>query len=123
GWQDGNLTGPASPRFADVLAARTRPLDKLFRDPDLPAAIRSMVPTAYANVHLFRGLRWLQANGVRNAAREFGLAIRASDRRLETVARIAWLAGAVPVLRRVAPGRRALAALAARRRSRAGARG
>jgi len=122
-WHDGNLTGPASPQFADVLAARTAPLDKLFRDPDLPAAIRSMEPAAYANVHLFRGLRWLQAKGVRrsvgNAAREFSLAIRASDRRLETAARIAWFAGAVPMLRRVSPGRRGLAAVAARRPSRA----
>lgn len=80
--------------------------------------IRAMQSAAYAKVHLFRGLRWLQARAFRNAGREFGLAIRVSDRRLETAARIAWFTGAVPALRRVSLGRRGLSALATLRRRR-----
>ena len=117
-WHDGNLTAPTSPQFAAVLAARAAPLDKLFRDPGPPAVIRAMQSAAYANVHLFRGLRWLQARAFRNAGREFGLALRVSDRRLETAARIAWFTGAVPALRRVSLGRRGLSTLATLRRRR-----
>src|SRR5262249_52459656 len=60
-WHDDTLTGPASPRLAEVLGARSQPLDKLFREPDLPPAVRAMRAVAYANVDLFRGQRWLQA--------------------------------------------------------------
>ena len=60
-WHGDNLTGPGSREFAAVLAGRTRPLDKLFADPALPPDVVAMKSRAYANVHLFRGSRWLQA--------------------------------------------------------------
>ncbi len=115
-WHDGNLTGPASPHFGAVLETRTAPLDKLFRDPDLPAAVRAMRPTAYANVHLFCGQRWLTARRYRKAARELGLALRVSDRRLTTALQILWLGLVAPIVKQSAAGRRALGALASTRR-------
>lgn len=120
-WHEDNLTGLTSPNFAVVLDTRTIPLDKLFRDPDLPPAVRAMAPVAYTNVHLFCGQRWLQAWQFRRAAREFAKAVRVSNRPVTTAVRAAWLAGAVPMLRRFALGRRVVDALAEwRRRQRAG---
>ena len=55
------------------------PLDKLFRDPDLPPAVRAMRSVAYANVDLFRGQRWLQAGKPGRAVRSLGSAVRTSD--------------------------------------------
>ncbi len=115
---DGNLTGPSSPHFAEVLGARTVPLDKLFRDPDLPPRVRALRAAAYANVHLFRGQRWLQAGEPGRALRSLGAAVRTSEDRLTMIARIVWFVLAVPVLGRSASGRRALAALADLRRRR-----
>jgi glycosyltransferase involved in cell wall biosynthesis len=120
-WHDGNLTGPTSPRFAEVLGARSAPLDKLFRDPDLPPRVRAMRAAAYANVHLFRGQRWLQAGEPGRAFRSLGAAVRTSDDRLTMIARIVWFVLAAPVLGRSASGRRAMTALADLRRRRRGA--
>jgi len=117
-WHDGNLTGPASPHFALVLETRTAPLDKLFSDPDLPAAVRALRPAAYANVYLFRGLRWLGSRHIRRASREFGAALRVSDERLMTLVRILWFALAVPAMNRSGVGRRAIKALATLRSQR-----
>src|SRR5262249_61432257 len=86
-WHDGNLTRPGSPRFAEVLDARTAPLDKLFQDPDLPPRVRAMRAAAYANVDLFRGQRWLQAGEPRRAFRSLGAAVRASEAPLNMLAR------------------------------------
>jgi glycosyltransferase involved in cell wall biosynthesis len=116
-WHDGNLTGPASPYFEATLAGRTAPLDKLFRDPDLPADVRAMRPQAYANVHLFRGLRWLLVRRRGRALGEFSASLRASDRRAEMAARIVWRACVVPRLLGSAMGRR-LAGVPARLRGR-----
>jgi len=117
-WHDGNLTRPGSPRFAEVLDARTAPLDKLFRDPDLPPRVRAMRAAAYANVDLFRGQRWLQAGEPRRAFRSLGAAVRTSEAPLTMLARIAWLVLGAPLLRRSASGRRAMTALADLRRRR-----
>jgi len=115
---DENFTGLSSPRFAEVLNARTVPLDKLFTDPELPPAIRAMKSAAYTNVYLFRGQRWLQKRAFKRAGREFGLALRASEQPLTTGVRIAWFALALPVLKQTALGRRAVGALAALRQRR-----
>jgi glycosyltransferase involved in cell wall biosynthesis len=100
-YHDHSMTALASPRFITVLETRTVPLDKLFRDDTLPATARAMRADAYANVYLFRGLRWLQARDYRQAAREFALALRTTPRPLLMAARISWRGGAVPVLRRL----------------------
>src|SRR5262249_43501394 len=117
-WHDGNLTRPGSPRFAEVLDARTAPLDKLFRDPDLPPRVHAMRAAAYANVDLFRGQRWLQAGEPRRALRSLGAAVRTSEAPLTMLARIAWLVLGAPLLGRSASGRRAMTALADLRRRR-----
>jgi len=117
-WHDGNLTGPTSPRFAEVLGARTAPLDKLFRDPDLPPRVRAMRAAAYANVHLFRGQRWLQAGELGRAFRSLGAAVRTSEDRLTMITRIVWFVLAAPLLGRSASGRRAMTVLADLRRRR-----
>ena len=115
-WHDGNLTGLSSPAFGLVLETRSAPLDALFARSELPTAALEMKATAYANVDLFRGLRWLQAGRYGRAASAFSRAIVTSDRRAETVVRIAWLAGVTPLVNRSAAGRRALRALADARR-------
>lgn len=115
-WHEGNLTGPGSPRFAEVLDARSGPLDKLFRDPALPPAVRAMRSLAYANVDLFRGQRWLQAGKPGRALRSLGSAVRTSDHRVTMLARVVWFTVARPVLGRWGPGRRAMDALADVRR-------
>jgi glycosyltransferase involved in cell wall biosynthesis len=122
-WHDGNLTGPASPQFAGVLAARTAPLDKLFADPELPAAVLAMQSAAYANVYLFRGARWLQAGHAQRALAEFWKSVRTSDDRLAASLRIAWRIGLVPILTRWSFGRwaTALPSRVRRRRERRGA--
>lgn len=117
-WHDENLTGLSSPRFAEVLNGRTAPLDKLFSDPELPAAIRAMKSTAYTNVYLFRGQRWLQKRSFKKACTEFGLALRTSEQPLTTGIRIAWFALALPVLKQTELGRRGVSALAALRQRR-----
>ena len=113
-----NLTGPASPQFAAVLDARAAVLDKLFGAPDLPPAARAMKSTAYANMHLSRGLCWLEKGDWKRAGREFGLAFRASDRGLTMTIRIVWFAVALPTLTRCSLGRRLAQALADFRRRR-----
>jgi glycosyltransferase involved in cell wall biosynthesis len=117
-WHDGNLTGPSSARFAEVLGTRTCPLDKLFRDPDLPPAVRGMRSVAYANVDLFRGQRWLQAGKPGRAVRSLGSAVRTSEHPVTMLTRVVWFTVARPVLGRWAPGRRAMDAFANVRRRR-----
>jgi glycosyltransferase involved in cell wall biosynthesis len=117
-WHDGNLTGPTSPRLAEVLSTRSAPLDKLFQDRALPAAVRAMRSVAYANVDLFRGQRWLQAGKPGRAARSLGSAVRTSEHPITMLTRVVWFTVTAPVLRRWAPGRRALSALADVRRRR-----
>jgi GT2 family glycosyltransferase len=117
-WHDGNLTGPGSPRLAEVLVGRSSPLDKLFRDPDLPPAVRAMRSVAYANIDLFRGQRWLQAGKPGRAVRSLGSAVRTSDHRVTMLTRVVWFTVARPVLGRWATGRRAMDALADVRRRR-----
>jgi len=119
-WHDDNLTGLTSPQLAVVLETRTMPLDKLFSDPQLPAAIRAMHPIAYTNVYLFRSQRWLQKRNFRMAGEELRRAMRVSHQPLTTGVRMAWLAVAVPVLRRHSLGQRALTALSNWRRHRHG---
>jgi glycosyltransferase involved in cell wall biosynthesis len=117
-WHDDSLTGLMSPQLAAVLDARTVPLDKLFRDPDLPPAVRAMQSIAYTNVYLHRGRRWLQARHLRRAGREFGLALRTSNEPWATVIRIVWLAAVAPALQCYSLGRRLLSWLAERRHER-----
>jgi len=117
-WHDDNLTGPASSRLAEVLGARSHPLDKLFRDPDLPPVVRAMRSVAYANVDLFRGQRWLQAGKLGRAVRSLGSAVRRSEHRIPMLTRVVWFTVARPVLGRWAAGRRAMDALADVRRRR-----
>ena len=105
-WHDGNLTGIGSPDFGAVLAARTRPLDKLFAEPDLPPAVLALRSSAYANVYLFRGARWLQAGERRRALRELCRSVTASDARLAAILRIPWRIVGVPLLERFPLGRR-----------------
>jgi hypothetical protein len=78
------MTRKYSPHRAAFLQARTVPLDKLFRDPKLPAVVAAMKPVAYANVHIFCGRMWLATRNLGNASREFGRAIRVSGRPLAT---------------------------------------
>lgn len=101
---DNSVTALLSPRFAAVLDSRTVPLDKLFRDDTLPAAARAMRAEAYANVYLFKGLRWLQARDYRRAAREFRLALGATPQPALMVLRIVWRGAAVPVIRQLPLG-------------------
>jgi hypothetical protein len=121
---DSNLTGAHSDRLAVVLEGRTIPLDKFFGQAELPASLRLMSTTAYSNVHLSTGLRWLQAGDIRKAAASFFRAVRVGNRRPLVVVRIAWFAVAVPLLRRCAIGRYleiAFADYRRRRRSRGNA--
>jgi len=118
----GNHTGLASPQFARMLDSRTCPLDKLFRDAELPPSIQAMKPLAYENVYLFRAQQWLGKGDWREALAEFGRAFKVSGRPLTTAIRMIWFAFGVPVLERSALGRRAVAALAESRRRRRGGR-
>jgi len=108
---DDSMTGRYSPERARFLATRTAPLDKLFRQPDLPAEILAIRPVAYANVHIFCGRMWLSSRRFGPAMREFARAAIVSRTPLRTALAIAWRAGAVSLLERSAAGRRALAAL------------
>ena len=109
-WHDDNLTGPGSPRLAEVLVARSCPLDKLFRDPDfwLPCArcVRWRTPTSICSA-ASAGCR--QASRV--AVRSLGSAVRTSDHRVTMLTRVVWFTVARPVLRRWATARRAMDAL------------
>jgi len=87
---DDSITGRYSPRRTEFLSTRTAPLDKLFRDPQLPADIAAMKPIAYANVHIFRGHMWLSTRNFAAALREFAEAVVTSGRPLSTAAAIAW---------------------------------
>jgi len=106
-----SMSGLHSPQRSAFLATRTAPLDKLFRDPQVPAAVAAMRSTAYANVHIFRGRMWMATRNVRAAVREFVRAMRVSGRPMTTAIDIMWRAAAVQALERSAPGRRALAAV------------
>ncbi len=106
-------------RFAfvdQVLASRTVPIDKLFAAPDLPLEVEAMRSSAYANVHLFRGLRWWQAGHLPAAMQEFRHVVRLSNRPALAVLRIAWRVGLHPVLERSSPGRRITRSVARRYR-------
>lgn len=105
-WHDGNLTGPGSPAFDAVLATRTAPLDKLFAEPDLPAAVAALRPLAYENVHIFRGTRWLQAGAPRRALGELARAVRVSDRPARAALRVVWFIFNASRLGNSAAGRR-----------------
>lgn len=111
-WHDDNLTGLRSAYVADVLNSRTAPLDKLFAQPDLPPAVVAMRGTAYANVHLFVGLRWTHAGQYGRALRSFRLCVSHSDRPLVAVIRIAWRAALKPTLDRWSIGRAAVRRIA-----------
>lgn len=104
-WHDGNFTSLSAPHFREVLRQRTKPLDKLFSDPDLPPAIRAMKSIAYANVHQYRALRFYAAGDLKSAAREYLRAVRVSDRPLVSAIRIPWHA-TFPLMMRYALGRR-----------------
>ena len=108
---DDRMTGKFSPQRADFLATRTAPLDKLFRDPDLPVVVSAMKPLAYANAHIFCGRMWLSTRNFAVASREFARAIRVSGRPFATAVAIAWRAGLVQIMERSRAGRGALAAL------------
>jgi glycosyltransferase involved in cell wall biosynthesis len=108
---DESMTGKFSPQRADFLATRTAPLDKLFRDPDLPALVAAMKPLAYANVHIFCGRMWLSTRHFAAASREFARAIRVSGRPFATAVAIAWRVGVAQIVERSRAGRGALAAL------------
>lgn len=99
-WHPGNLTGLRSGHLGQVLAARTVPLDKVFARPDLPPQVRAMRSTAYANIHLFCGLRWWQAGEWIAAMREFRQVVRLSDRPVLVTMRICWRAMVQPKLQR-----------------------
>lgn len=99
-WHSGNLTGVGSGRLAEVLRARTVPLDKVFSAPDLPPEIAAMRASAYSNVHLFCGLRWRQAGEWRHAMLAFWRSVRCSDRPAIAVVRVLWRAVVQPVLGR-----------------------
>jgi glycosyltransferase involved in cell wall biosynthesis len=105
-WHPQNLTGLQSARLADVLAARRIPLDKVFALPDLPPAVAAMRSVAYANVHLFCGLRWWTVGDRRAARREFRQVIRLSDRPTLAACRIAWRTVVLPWMARTRVGRR-----------------
>jgi glycosyltransferase involved in cell wall biosynthesis len=119
-WHDGNMTGPASPLFAAVLASRTRPLDNVFARSDLPAAARAMRPIAYENVHLYRCQRWVRVRDFAAAARELRRAVRVSAKPSTTIARLAWYTAVGEVLGRSRIGRRLADGLSRARRRWAG---
>jgi glycosyltransferase involved in cell wall biosynthesis len=113
---EGNMTGPTSPLFAVTLETRTRPLDKVFARPDLPAAVTAMRSIAYENVYLFRCLRWLHVRDFGAARRELLLALRASDHPGTTIVRAAWFALVAEFLGRFPLGRRLAGWLSTARR-------
>lgn len=105
-WHDGNLTGLSSPQFGAVLESRTRPLDKLFAEPDLPPAVLALRASAYANVYFFRAMRWLQVGERRRALHELTRSVAVSDAPLAALLRIPWRLVVVPLLERFPLGRR-----------------
>jgi len=114
----GNLTGLESRDFAAMLESRTSPLDKLFDSTELPPSIQAMKPLAYENVYLFRAQQWLGKGDRRRALIEFKRAARVSGRPLTTTFRMIWFALVSPMLKRSAPGRYLISALAELRRRR-----
>jgi glycosyltransferase involved in cell wall biosynthesis len=105
-WHSGNITGRDSALFRQTLEGRSAVLDKLFRDPALPPAVRAMRAVAYRNVHVGVGLRWLGERAYRRALRAFGRALGCGANPLDTALRIAWFTLAWEVLPRFAWGRR-----------------
>jgi glycosyltransferase involved in cell wall biosynthesis len=105
-WHAGSITSRDSPFFRQTLEERTAVLDKLFRDPDLPPAIRAMRADAYRNVHLGVGLRWLGERAYKPALCAFGRALGCGANPFATAVRIAWFTLAWEVLPHYAWGRR-----------------
>jgi glycosyltransferase involved in cell wall biosynthesis len=116
-WHDENLTGLRSPHFDAVVETRTRPLDKIFAEADLPAEIRAMKPVAYRNVYTFQGLRRLRRRQLHLAARDFTRAVQVADEPVTAALRIAWFVLA-ELLGHITLGRRLIRALADARRRR-----
>lgn len=104
-WHPGNLTGLQSRHLLAVLSSRRVPLDKAFAAPALPPQVAAMRSLAYANVHLFCGLRLWQAGQRRAAMEEFRQLLRSSDRPVVAILRIAWRVVVHPVLDRSPQGR------------------
>jgi len=88
------------------LENRTRVLDKLYADPDLPPEIIAMQGLAYGNVHTGNGLLWLGERKYRKALGAFLQAFRKSSRPGFTLARILWFTFKWQVLDRNRAGRR-----------------
>jgi glycosyltransferase involved in cell wall biosynthesis len=115
-WHEGNMTGPASPLFAEVLETRTRPLDKVFARSDLPDAVISMKSIAYENVYLYRCVRWLHVRELSAARRELARALRITQSPLTAIVRLAWFALVAEFLGHFHFGRRVADRLSATRR-------
>ena len=87
---DDNSTALHRPGLAERLTRRQRVLDKIFADPDLPAAASRMQPLAYRNFHITSGLLWLSIGAYRDAGRSLASAMRAGGSVPATVARALW---------------------------------
>jgi glycosyltransferase involved in cell wall biosynthesis len=83
----------------EVLETRVRVLDKLFAQPDLPAAVQDMRPLAYSNLHAEHGIYHWSGGRYGTALRRFGTALALSDTRTRALARIAWFTLAAPLAR------------------------
>ncbi|MBZ5611810.1 MAG: glycosyltransferase [Acidobacteriia bacterium] len=102
----GSTTSPQGSRYGEVLEERRLVLDKLFARSDLPARLRSMRGTAYSNVFVETGLRWLGKRELRRGARALIAGVRVSPRPAFTAARILWFGLSGEVLSRHRLGRR-----------------
>jgi hypothetical protein len=105
----GSMTSPERSHYAEVLEERRLVLDKLFARSELPARLRDIRGTAYSNVFVETGLRWLDKQEFRRGARALLAGVRVGRRPAFTVVRIAWFGLSTVVLSKTPLGRRVAA--------------
>ncbi len=85
---EGNVTGLRSPFYEDFIEGRTKVLDRVFRDGDLPAPILRLKSIAYRNASIDAGLHLLGRGEYRRALRAFRRAVAAGANPFAAAARI-----------------------------------
>ncbi len=108
---EGNLSGPASPRFTLFLRGHVRVIEAIEREADLPADVRDQLPLFYRNA--CNGAAFLAWNtGHRALAlRYVREAVQRSGMPLSALAQIAWYIVMRRCLDRFSAGRRLARAL------------
>ncbi len=109
--------------FEALLESRRQVLDRVFGCPELGPAAAPHRGTAYRNLYIGEGNRWLGRGDRRRALTAFRMALRSGDGRLGSAARIVWGVAAWYGLSNLPGGTRFARALLTRWRGRGRLRG